>query len=162
MTIARKFTLALLGCVTVAITTVAVVAVQDELRRSESDIEEYEAFTAHALRPAIKDVWLHDGEVRANELIEEAQQRLGNVDIRCVSLDPAAPAGKRPRVEPGALASLAVDHDVVLVDRSYASVGRIFTYVLVNVGAPSPGRCGGRWCATRRSPRSPSRSCPPS
>jgi two-component system NtrC family sensor kinase len=138
MTIARKFTLALLGCVTVAITVVAVVAVHEELGRSESDIEEYEAFTAHALRPAIKDVWLHDGEARAMQLIEEAQQRLGNVDIRCVSLDPQALEGKRPRVELARLTSLERDHDVVVVDRSYASVGRIFTYVLVNVGAPSP------------------------
>jgi len=138
MTIARKFTLALLACVTVAVTAYAGVAVRDELARSESDIEEYEAFTAHALRPAIRDVWLHDGEDRALELIQEAQQRLGNVDIRCVSLDPTAPPEKRPRVAPSGLTALAAGDDVVVVDRGYQNVGRIFTYVRVRLGPVSP------------------------
>jgi signal transduction histidine kinase len=138
MTIAQKFMLALLGCVTVAVTVYAMVAVHDELARTESDIEEYEAFTAHALRPAIRDVWLNDGEDRALELIREAQQRLGNVDIRCVSLDPGAPPAKRPRVDPSALGAIQAGDDVVIVDRQYQRVGRIFTYVRVNVGTASP------------------------
>jgi signal transduction histidine kinase len=138
MTIARKFTLALLACVTVAVTVYAAVAVRDELGRTESDIIEYEASTAHALRPAIRDVWSKDGEGRALELIVEAQQRLGNVEIRCVSLDPAAPPGRRPRVAASALGALAAGDDAVVVDRSYERVGRIFTYVRVNVDAPAP------------------------
>jgi signal transduction histidine kinase len=138
MTIARKFTLALLGCVTVAVTVYAMVAVHEELGRTESDIEEYEASTAHALRPAIRDVWSHDGEQRALELIGEAQQRLGNVDIRCVSLDPSAPPAKRPRVDLSGLSALAGGQDVVVVDRAYEHVGRIFTYVRVNVDAAAP------------------------
>ena len=91
MTIASKFTLALLACVIVAVMGYATMAVRSELARTESDIVEHEASTAHALRPAIRDVWLHDGEARALELIEEARQRLRNVDVRLVSLDPAAP-----------------------------------------------------------------------
>ena len=138
MTIARKFTLALLGCVTVAVTVYALVSVRDELGRTESDIAEYEASTAHALRPAIRDVWSHDGEGRALQLIQEAQQRLGNVDIRCVSLDPGAPLSKRPRVDLSGLSAIAAGDDVVVVDREYQQVGRIFTYVRVNVDAPAP------------------------
>jgi signal transduction histidine kinase len=138
MTIARKFTLALLACVTVAVTVYAAIAARDEMARSESDIEEYEASTAHALRPAIRDVWLHDGEDRALELIQEAQERLGNVDIRCVSLDPNAPPPKRPRVDPSGLSALAAGDDVVVVDRGYQHVGRIFTYARVRLGAASP------------------------
>ncbi|HEX3344564.1 MAG TPA: HAMP domain-containing sensor histidine kinase [Polyangiaceae bacterium] len=138
MTIARKFTLALLACITVAVTVYATVAVREELGRSESDIVEYEGFTAHALRPAIRDVWSHDGEGRAMQLIQEAQQRLGNVDIRCVSLDPRAPPEKRPRVGASELGGLASGEDVVVIDRVYARVGRIFTYVPVAVDAPAP------------------------
>ena len=138
MTIARKFMLALMGCVTVAVTVYAMVAVRDELARSESDIEEYEAFTAHALRPALRDVWLNDGERRARELIAEAQQRLGNVDIRCVSLDPAAPPEQRPRVDAAQLQALAAGQDVVVVDRAYEQVGRISTYVRVRLGEAAP------------------------
>src|SRR5580704_9576884 len=58
VTIAAKFTLALLGCVVVAVIVYAIVAVRGELARSETDIVEYEASTAHALRPAIRDVWM--------------------------------------------------------------------------------------------------------
>jgi len=137
MTIARKLTLALLGCVTVAVTVYAMVAVRDQLARTESDIEEYEAFTAHALRPAIRDVWEKDGESRALELIQRAQQRLGNVEIRCVSLDAAAPPARRPHVDPSRLGELTAGEDVVIVDRDYQKVGRIFTYVPVDVGTPS-------------------------
>jgi signal transduction histidine kinase len=137
MTIARKFTLALLSCAVVAVTLYAVVAVRAELRRKESDILEYEASTAHALRPAIRDVWLHDGEPRALEVIQEAQQRLGNVDIRCVSLDPGAPAAKRPRVDSSRLGPIETGQDVVVIDRAYQGSGRIFTYVPVRVGTPA-------------------------
>jgi signal transduction histidine kinase len=137
VTIARKLTLALLGCVTVAVTVYAMVAVRDQLARSESEIEEYEAFTAHALRPALRDVWEKDGESRALELVQRAQQRLGNVEIRCVLLEATAPPARRPRVDPSRLGALSAGEDVVVVDRDYERVGRIFTYVPVSVGAPS-------------------------
>jgi two-component system NtrC family sensor kinase len=138
MSIARKFTLALLSFIIVAVTVYAAIAVRDELDRIESDIVEYEGSTAHALRPAIRDVWLHDGEDRALELIQEEQQRLGDVDIRYVSLDASAPEAKRPRAEVSRLGAIAAGEDVVVVDRSYQGVGRIFTYVPVRVGAPYP------------------------
>jgi len=129
MTIATKFTLALLACVIVAVMSYATLAVRSELTRSELGIVEHEAATAHALRPAIRDVWLHDGEPRALQLVEEARQRLRNVDVRLVSLDPAAPSGKRPRIDGLRLAGLEDGHDVVVVDRHFEKAGRIFTYV---------------------------------
>ena len=94
MTIASKFTLALLACVIVAVMGFATTAVRSELARSESDIVEHEAATAHALRPAIRDVWLHDGEARALELVDEARQRLRSVDVRLVSHRPGRARGE--------------------------------------------------------------------
>jgi two-component system, NtrC family, sensor kinase len=134
MTIASKFTLALLACVIVAVMGYATLAARSELARSESDIVEHEAATAHALRPAIRDVWLHDGEARALELVDEARQRLRSVDVRLVSLDPAAPEAKRPRVAER-LAGLEDDRDVVVIDRKFEHTGRIFTYVRVHFAA---------------------------
>jgi two-component system, NtrC family, sensor kinase len=138
MTIARKFTLALLACVVAAVTAYAIIAARDELARKEADIVEYETSTAHALRPAIRDVWLKDGEGRALELVQDAQRRLGDVDLRCVSLDPHAAAEKRPRVDPTGLGSIAQGEDTVVVDRGYEGVGRIFTYVPVRLNTPAP------------------------
>ena len=138
MTIAGKFTLALLGCVVVAVIVYAIVAVRGELARSETDIVEYEASTAHALRPAIRDVWLHDGEGRALELIQEAKQRLRSVDVRWVSLAAGAPVGMRPRVPASRLAALRDGEDVMVVDRAYEGRGSIFTYVRVDVPTPEP------------------------
>ncbi|MGO9833151.1 MAG: sensor histidine kinase [Polyangiaceae bacterium] len=138
MTIAGKFTLALLACVVVAVTVVAIDAVREELARSETDIVEHEASTAHALRPAIRDVWLHDGERRALELIQEAKQRLRNVDVRLVSLGVGAPSETRPRMPAGKLTALRDGEDVVVVDREYEGRGAIFTYVPVQVPAESP------------------------
>jgi two-component system NtrC family sensor kinase len=137
MTIASKYTLALLVCVVVAVMAYATLAVRDELARSDSDIIEHEATTAQALRPAIRDVWLHDGEARAFELVAEAKQRLRRVDIRMVSLDTGAPPERRPRVPAIRLAGLEDGEDVVVIDRDYERVGRIFTYVRVHFAAPS-------------------------
>ncbi len=137
MTIGSKFTLALLACVVVAVMGHSTLAVRSELARSELDIVEHQAATAHALRPAIRDVWLHDGEGRALELIAEARERLRNVDVRLVSLDAGAPPEKRPRVPPSRLTRLETDEDVVVVDRDYERSGRIFTYVRVHFAAPS-------------------------
>ncbi len=138
MTIARKFSVALLGCVILAVTAYAVIGVRDELARTETDIVEHESFTAHALRPALRDVWLHDGESRALDLIQEAQQGLGSLDVRCVSLDASAGVGQRPRVDLSRLSPIAAGQDVVVFDRGYQGVGRIFTYVPVLVGTPFP------------------------
>jgi signal transduction histidine kinase len=137
MTIASKFTLALLACVILAVMAYATLAVRSELARSETEVAEHEASTAHALRPAIRDVWMHDGERRALELVDEARQRLRTVDVRLVSLDPAAVAAKRPRVPVVRLAGLDMDHDVVVVDRDFEGTGRIFTYVHVRLAAPT-------------------------
>jgi signal transduction histidine kinase len=136
MTIANKFTLALLACVVIAVMGYATVAVRSELARSDSDIIEHEAATAHALRPAIRDVWLHDGERRALELIAEAQQRLRTVEIRLVSLDADAAPEKRPRVPALRLARTGAGDDIVVIDRAYERSGRIFTYVPVHFAAP--------------------------
>jgi two-component system NtrC family sensor kinase len=135
MTIASKFTLALLACLVVAIMGYATLAVRSELARLDSDIVEHEAATAHALRPAIRDVWLHDGEGRALELVAEARQRLRNVDIRLVSLDTGAAPEKRPRVPAFRLSPLEAGQDVVVIDRDYEQAGRIFTYVRVRFAA---------------------------
>lgn len=137
MTIASKFTLALLTCVVVAFMAYAFLAVHAELDRLDADIVQYEATTANALRPAIRDVWQHDGESRARELIAEAQKRLGGVEVRLVSLDLDAQLDKRPRVPLARLAQLRPGHDVVVVDRNYERDGRIFTYVRVHFAEPS-------------------------
>jgi two-component system NtrC family sensor kinase len=136
MTIASKFTLALLACVIVAVMGYATLAVRSEIARSELDIVEHESATAHALRPAIRDVWMHDGEPRALELVAEAQQRLRNVDIRLVALSTSAPSERRPRVPSSQLARLESGEDVIVVDRDYEHGGRIFTYVPVRFAAP--------------------------
>ena len=137
MTIAGKFTVALLACVMFAVMGYATLAVRRELARSELDIVEHEAATAHALRPAIRDVWQHDGESRAFELVEEARERLRNVDVRLVALGADAPANRRPRVPSAQLARLDVDDEKVVIDRGYEGTGRIFTYVPVHFQSPA-------------------------
>jgi len=83
-------------------------------------------------------VWLQDGESRALQLVQDAQRRLGDVDLRCVSLDASAPAAMRPRVALSGLGSIAQGEDAVIIDRAYEGVGRVFTYVPVRVDAPAP------------------------
>ena len=137
MTIATKYTVALLACVVVGVLGNAALAVHDELARSDEAIVEHEATTANALRPAIRDVWLHDGEARALALVAEAQQRLRNVEVRLISLDPDAVAERKPHVPASLLAQLEPGRDVVIVDRSYEGAGRIFTYVRVHFPEPA-------------------------
>ncbi len=137
MTISTKLTFALLTCIVAGVMGNALLTVRRELARADANIVSHEAATANALRPAIRDVWTHDGEGRALALIAEARQRLRDVDVRLVSLDDAAPLERHPRVPASRLAALAPGHDVVVIDRNYEQVGRIFTYVRVHFAEPS-------------------------
>ncbi len=138
MTIASKFLLALLTCVVVAVLGYATLAVRSELARPRLKSSTTRQRPRRALRPAIRDVWQHDGEGRALELIAEARQRLRTLDLRLVSLDPSAPTEKKPRIATSRLTALTGgDEDVVVVDRHYEGAGRIFTYVRVRLAGPA-------------------------
>ncbi len=128
MSIARKFTLALLACVVVVLAVQTAASVRDEDVRSEEGIESYQLATGAALRPAIAAEWRAEGRDRAIELVKEADQRLRNIDIRWVWLSPDAEPEHRPRVDVSRLGDVVAGQDITIVDRSYEGAGRIFTY----------------------------------
>ncbi len=125
MKIARKFTLALVACVIVALTINAIWTVREAMARAEQEAAAHQTVIARALRPAVTSVWSVDGRDRALAMLREADQRLRRVQIRWVSpnaADPAfAPLVKGSRLEP-----LARGEDVTIVERE---ADRVISYV---------------------------------
>jgi two-component system, NtrC family, sensor kinase len=128
MKIARKFTLALVACVIVALSISAIWTVREEMARAEQEAAAHQIVIGRALRPAITSVWSVDGRDRALALLREADQRLRRVQIRWVLPDSSdeayAPLVKGPRLEP-----LARGEDVTVVERE---TDRVVSYVPLN------------------------------
>lgn len=134
MRIARKFTLALVACVIVALSLNAVLSVREQTGRYEQEVAAHHAIIGRALRPAILSVWSIDGRERALALVRDADQRLRRVEIRWVWLDAPPNDTFRPRVERARLDAVARGEDLSIVDRPR---GAIVSYVPATVDAES-------------------------
>lgn len=126
MRIARKFTLALVACVALALTLNAILTVRDEAGRFEAEVAAHHAIVGRALRPVLVSVWTVDGRDRALALLRDADQRLRRVEIRWVWLDPTGEVSDRsgsepalfvPRIDAAKLEPLRRGEDVTVVDR---------------------------------------------
>lgn len=134
MRIARKFTLALVACVIVALTMYATLTVRDEIRQFEQETAAYQVVVGRALRPALISVWTVEGHDRALAVLREADQRLRRVEIRWIWLDaPAADPTVAALVTPTRMDALKRGEEVTGVDDGRT---RIVTYVPVTTPGP--------------------------
>jgi two-component system NtrC family sensor kinase len=139
MKIAQKLTMALLGCVVVALAVNASTVVRAEIARYEDEVSAHQSITGRALRPAIAQVWRTDGRARALEVVDEANHGLKKLDIRWVWLDTPVQERWRPWVAQAELAAVLRGEDATIIERTYRPIGRIFSYVPLQLPGERPG-----------------------
>lgn len=136
MRLAWKQTLALLACIVVVVGAHAwsrFTGVADAL---SADMRRDHHSLGRGLAPAVAAVWRDGGEERALALLEQADEREGQLRVRWTEPSAAPGSARRPAAPAAALASLRLGQDAHWVDDDGA--GRQYTYVAVAV----PGRLG--------------------
>ena len=125
MRLARKLTLALVLAVCAILTVHGVFAARRELDFFEMDTQRDARVMGRTLVAVVSEIWRAEGEVRALQMIDEANEREENVNFRYVSLDPASP--RKPTIAVERIGQFTVGR--VHVFREGNSQGKIFTYV---------------------------------
>ncbi len=135
MKVARKITLALFLATVLALALLGFVGAHREIALYEASMADDASLIGRTMRPAFLEVWGVEGEVRALDLLETADDALVRARLRYVVL-----GGKDPLRAPRApIASLgAVHHGEVAfwTDHEAADGGTLFAYV--PLGAPAP------------------------
>ncbi|WP_437598618.1 sensor histidine kinase [Sorangium sp. So ce590] len=113
MKLARKLTLALVFGVFLVLALSAYVQVRKEARIFEKDVQRDHHTMGRALAAAVTEVWRSEGSARALRLVEDANERERQVDVRWVWLDEQADEAHRPRLSPELLAPASKGQAVV-------------------------------------------------
>ncbi len=139
MRLARKLTIALVASVLVVLGVHAYFAARTDVIYSERTLARDAHLTGHALSIAVAEIWRRDGEVRALQMIEDANEEDSHVRIRWVWLnaredDPYAPRAPRAVLEPVALGS-----EVTYRDTTSEGEEVVRTYVPAAIQRGRPG-----------------------
>ncbi|WP_437588618.1 ATP-binding protein [Sorangium sp. So ce1000] len=113
MKLARKLTLALVFGVFLVLALSAYVQIRREARTFENDVQRDHHAMGRALAAAITGVWRSEGPARALRLVEDANERERQVDIRWLWLDEQADEAHRPRLAPDLLVAVSRGQAVV-------------------------------------------------
>ncbi|WP_434043618.1 MULTISPECIES: sensor histidine kinase [Sorangium] len=113
MKLARKLTLALVFGVFLVLALSAYAQIRREARIFENDVQRDHHTMARALAAAVMEVWRSEGTARALRLVEDANEREQQANIRWVWLDGQADEPHRPRLAPELLAPVAEGRAVV-------------------------------------------------
>ncbi|XXX75524.1 HAMP domain-containing sensor histidine kinase [Sorangium sp. So ce134] len=113
MKLARKLTLALVFGVFLVLALSAYVQIRREARIFENDVQRDHHAMGRALAAAVTGVWRSEGPARALRLVEDANERERQVDIRWVWLDEQADEAHRPRLAPELLVAVSQGQAVV-------------------------------------------------
>jgi signal transduction histidine kinase len=130
--VALKFTLAFLGALIVGLSLFGLAII----RREKADFEDSKHAThvtiARTLLPALKDLWLTNGEGEVIEAVATANEGFPHKQIRWVSLDPTAAAELQPETLPSELGALPDDvKDAHSILRNREGQPWIYTYAKI-------------------------------
>jgi two-component system, NtrC family, sensor kinase len=113
MKLARKLTLALVFGVFLVLALSAYVQIRREAKTFENDVQRDHHAMGRALAAAITGVWRTEGPARALRLVEDANERERQVDLRWVWLDEQADDAHRPQLAPELLVPVSRGQSVV-------------------------------------------------
>lgn len=134
-----KFAAKLIAALWLGMCVIYAINAWDRFRREaaafETDMTRDHGTMGRGLGAAVAEVWEREGQDRALDLVERANQREGQILIRWVDLDPSDAGAPRPEAPPEALAGLSGGAFAGWVNRE--NEGRLYTYV--------PLRGDGRW-----------------
>ncbi len=133
MRLAAKFvSLLVLGMILV-VAVEAYVSTQRDVKIFEDEMRQDAKQLARTLKDLVADVWRTNGQRRALQLVEDANQEQPLVDVRWVWLDAAASDSDRPRVSSAKLPSLQDGKPVSVQERDATGRGFLYTYVPMDV-----------------------------
>jgi two-component system NtrC family sensor kinase len=135
MRLARKLTLALVFAVCAVLTAHGVLTARRELAFFEADTQRDARVMGRTLVAVVSEIWRAQGEARALQTIDEANEREATVNFRYVSLDPSSP--RKPTVAAERIGEFVRGRETVF--RELQSEGRIFTYVPIPADASGRG-----------------------
>ncbi|WP_437286861.1 sensor histidine kinase [Sorangium sp. So ce406] len=113
MKLARKLTLALVFGVFLVLALSAYVQIRRDAMVFENDVQRDHHTMGRALAAAVTEVWRSEGAARALRLVEDANEREQQVNIRWVWLDGQTDEPHRPRLAPELLVPVAGGQAVV-------------------------------------------------
>jgi signal transduction histidine kinase len=135
MRLARKLTLALVFAVCAVLTVHGLLAARRELEFLEADTERDARVMGRTLAAVVSEIWRAQGEVRAVQTIDEANEREELVNFRYISIDPASP--RKPSIAPERIGQFTYGR--VHAFRELQSDGKIFTYVPITADPTGRG-----------------------
>ena len=131
MRLAWKQTLTLLVCIVIIVGAHAWLRVQGVSENFAKDRQRDHHALGRGLGSAIAEVWRTDGEARAVNLVERANEKEGQVRIRWVEPDAGPASARRPLAPPEALEGLEPNLDAHWTDAQGS--GRHYSYVAVRL-----------------------------
>ena len=115
MRLTTKLTLAMVAGIVLTVTTTTVLRVQRERSLFVRDMARDQRMVGRVFAYALAAVWAAEGESRALWVVRVANRAAGPVRVRLASLDPRAPASRRPALEPEAFARAVAGNSVTEV-----------------------------------------------
>ena len=138
MKLARRLVLLLLVPFVGLIVVLGLLAARRETQAYRGQVADDLRITGEALRSAVTELWLSEGEGRALAVLSRSDDQLPQVEIRWLSWDADHPMQDH-RLGPTAVATLAGGHQVAVVDRSANGSSRAFVYVPVKLNGSTRG-----------------------
>lgn len=131
MKVAHKLTVALVTGIVVILAAKTYVASQREAAQWRQQNRAELRDSAELLSAATGKVWTLEGGANVPRIIEEADQRMDDGEVRWVWLEGDIDADHRPRIPAAMLASRLTDTDIVQFSDPERYEGYIYTYAVV-------------------------------
>jgi signal transduction histidine kinase len=135
MKLAHKLTASLVAGILAVMGTYAIVQIRNEVTLFRADVKKNTRI-GRSLKATIEEVWRAEGEARARELVEEADDENQGLGVRIVRLDGPAGVVPRPTLGPDDLAALAGGGGVRFIRENDQGDRRRYTYLPLDVAAP--------------------------
>lgn len=146
MKLAAKFTLVLVLGICAVMAYQQFAEVGEESAEYRTDMQNDLSSVGRLFRPTLERTWRVEGKDAALAVLAYTKQtlqqskRASKIDMRWVSLDPAAPDAVRPQVAPALLGPLLTGQEVSTVAPSVAGEERLYSYVPLHAGVAEADR----------------------
>ncbi len=138
MRVAAKLVSVLVLGVMVIVAIEAYVSITRDIAIFHDETEHVTSQLGRTLKELVEDIWNHNGEQRALELIENVNREEQSVTVRLVRLDAARDDPAAPRVSPEKLRMVRPDKPIPVEETNAAGRGLLFTYAPLHVDSGRP------------------------
>ncbi len=138
MRVAAKLVSVLVLGVMIIVAIEAYVSITRDIAIFDEETEHATSQLGATLKVLVEDVWNHNGQQRALELVEDANREESPVHVRVVRLDAARDDPDAPRASAKTLRMVRDGTLTSVEERNEVGRGFLFTYVRLDVGSGRP------------------------